>query len=320
MSKICKKQKIYYNNISKDKILILKIIMKKTIIIFLIMLAVVGISNANDCNSVVNDTDWISIITKNRNFDNILPKKAFEKAVENLQIFCCKISQEGEYNYCNNVDKSEYVPSSTYLLDHILDVSIRRLDAKEKNENGEDLIYGLDPDPIGKERRTFITEQWNLSKWSVPLTIVNQYKKHWKIDNVVLDRLTSNSNIPRNEETFKDYKERTLKERYNWVCESSIFIYTKKISDGNKLDPGKLYDTYNKCKSLIDTRIKKENEYTNTIISQKWGVLLHTNVNSYLDKYFLQNKILELQQLIFNVRTVFAEINKSIIELVPKCS
>jgi hypothetical protein len=34
------------------------------------------------------------MITKKRNFDNILPKKAFEKAVENLQIFCCKINDE----------------------------------------------------------------------------------------------------------------------------------------------------------------------------------------------------------------------------------
>jgi hypothetical protein len=50
------------------------------------------------------------------------------------------------------------VPSSSSLLDHILDVSLRRLDAKEENENGEDLIYGLDPDPMGRERRIYITE------------------------------------------------------------------------------------------------------------------------------------------------------------------
>lgn len=60
-------------------------------------------------------------------------KKAFEKAVENLQIFCCKMGKEETYNYCNQEMKDKVGgPSSTYLLDHILDVSLRRLDAKEK--------------------------------------------------------------------------------------------------------------------------------------------------------------------------------------------
>jgi len=295
--------------------------MKKIVIIFLIMFAFVGISSANDCNAVINGTDWIPMITKKRNFDNILPKKAFEKAVENLQIFCCKINDEWKYNYCNNINQTTGVPSSLYLLDHILDVSLRRLDAKEKNKNGEDLIYGLEPDPIGKERRDFITEQGNLTKWSIPLNIVNQYKKYWTVNNdSILPRLPASSNIPRSEKTFENYQDRTLKERYNWVCESSIFIYINKISGDDKLDYSKLYDAYNKCKSLVDQRIKNEYEYTNIIISQKWWILLHTNINSYLSKYFLQNKILELQQLIFNMKTTFAEINKAVVELTPNCS
>ncbi len=294
--------------------------MKKTIIILLSLIAIMGISSANDCKVVVNNENWTPIITKNRAFNNILPKKAFEKAVENLQIFCCKIEKEWEYNYCENIDNTIEVPSSSSLLDHILDVSLRRLDAKEENENGEDLIYGLDPDPMGRERRIYITEHWNSTQWSVPLDIINKYKKYWTLDNnKVLPKLTSSSNnIPRDENTFKDYQTRTLKERYNAVCESSIFIYTRKTL--NKIEANKLYDIYNKCKTLIDTRIEKEYEYTNAIILQKWWVLLNTNLNAYLDKYFSQNKLLELQQIIFNLKTVFAEVNKAVTELVPKCN
>jgi hypothetical protein len=48
--------------------------------------------------------------------------------------------------------------------------------------------------------------------------------------------------------------------------------------------------------------------------------LLNTNLNAYLDKYFSQNKLLELQQIIFNLKTVFAEVNKAVTELVPKCN
>jgi hypothetical protein len=46
--------------------------------------------------------------------------------------------------------------------------------------------------------------------------------------------------------------------------------------------------------------------------------LLHTNISSYL-KYISQDKILELQQLIFNIKTLFAEVNKAVPELTPKC-
>jgi|GEM_PF-2970645 len=46
------------------------------------------------------------------------------------------MEKEETYNYCNQEMKDKVGgPSSTYLLDHILDVSLRRLDAKEKNEN-----------------------------------------------------------------------------------------------------------------------------------------------------------------------------------------
>jgi len=57
------------------------------------------------------------------------------------------------------VDITKAVPASAYLFDHIIDISMRRLDAKELNENGNDLIYGLKPDPAGKERRDFITKR-----------------------------------------------------------------------------------------------------------------------------------------------------------------
>ena len=303
------------------KILTLKIMMKKIVLTFLIIFTLVGICNANECNTVINGTDWLPIITKNRSFDYILPKKAFEKAVENLQIFCCKMEKEETYNYCNQEMKDKVGgPSSTYLLDHILDVSLRRLDAKEKNENWDNLIYGLEPDTMGKERRSFITKNGNSTQWSVPLNIVNKYKKYWSIsnDDRVLAKFNANSTLPRNEKDFENYQYRTLKEKYNWVCESSMFIYINKVGDNGKLDPNKLYDAYNKCKKLVNKRIANEYEYTNTIISQKWWVLLHTNISSYL-KYISQDKILELQQLIFNIKTLFAEVNKAVPELTPKC-
>ncbi|NCC55569.1 MAG: hypothetical protein EOM11_08845 [Erysipelotrichia bacterium] len=75
-----------------------------------------------------------------------------------------------------------------------MDISIRKLDAKIENENGKNLLYNLDPDAAGKEWRDFITKHGNSSNGSVPLEIVNEYKKHWQIkSNLLIDWSLNNT-------------------------------------------------------------------------------------------------------------------------------
>ena len=294
--------------------------MKKLLLIYIIStLLTLWTAYANDCQSAVLGEDWKTIITKDWAFNNILPKEAFEKAVENLQIFCCsQDSLKKNLNYCkDDIDTKKAVPSSAYLFDHILDISIRRLDAKEANENGDDLIYALNPDPSGKEWRNFITKRWNDYKWNVPLEIINEYKKYRLIKWNLLKKWNPNTNTPWSDKDFEGYQNWILWEKYNWVCETSMYIYLNKRS---KPDNTKLYNAYTKCKTIVDNRIKNEYDYTNTILMQKWNQLLHSNVKLYIDNYFSQNKITELQNMIFNINTLFAEINKSTPQLINSCS
>ncbi len=288
--------------------------MKKLFLIYIIStLLTMWATYANDCSSAILVWDW------NWNFGEILPKEGFEKAVENLKIFCCsQDSLKKDLNYCkDDIDTTKAVPSSAYLFDHILDVSMRRLDAKEANENGSDLIYGLKPDPSGKEWRDFITKRWNNYKWNVPLEIVEWYKKHWVKKRIIDHKRNWQTKMPRSSESFLDYWNRTLWEKYNWVCEASTYIYLSKLPNTNSTN---VYKAYVNCKSLVAKREKNEYDYTNTILMQKWNQLLHLNVKSYLDNYFSQNKMVELQQMVFGIKTLFSEINRAIPELVRNCS
>lgn len=287
--------------------------MKKIIHTMIIIWLWFGFVSANDCQSVVMD-DNKTILTKTWWFDDILPKGSFEKAVNNLQNFCCTINKEMEF--CDNIKKSEHFPNSVYLFDHIFDIIVRRLDAKEQNQNGEDLIYGLKPDKDWQEWRQFITKQANDHNGSVPANIANTYKKYRSIKDNVLDKWDPNKKIWSDEE-FSNYKTWTLAEKYNWACETSLYLYLKKIPTANKKE---LLSAYNKCTILIQNRIKNEYTYTNAIIEQKWNTLLSSNMKAYLGKQFLQNKLPALQDLIFNIKTLFIEVNNAIPKLIGNCT
>jgi hypothetical protein len=71
---------------------------------------------------------------------------------------------------------------------------------------------------------------------------------------------------------------------------------------------------------MVNQRINKEVSYTKAIMMQKGNTFLYNNIQSYLDTYFVQNKLVALQQRIFNIKNTFNEINKAILELVENCS
>lgn len=293
--------------------------MKKIMTLFIASIFMFGITIANDCNKVANDGSGNIKIIKNWNNNKILPNEAIEKAAKNLQKFCCtENSLKNDLDYCSNsVDLNWDFASSAYLYDHILDVSLRRLDAKIENENGENLMYWLTWDPKWKAWRDFITKHGNSYNWSVPIEIINEYKKNWEIKNNTIKARNLEKNKDWWEKSFENYDERTLWEKYAWICETSVYTY---LNLSSEFELPKLIKAYENCKSLRDNRIKNEFDYTKSIIMQKGNKLLHINIGTYLDKYFSQDKMTELQQLIFNMKNIFNEVTKAVIKLVPICS
>lgn len=306
--------------------------MKKNILviaIFIILSANVNYTSANDCGFVISYTEWAFASLDNWEYEHILPKAAMSQAMSNLKSFCCNPSvfkKQAENKFCTTdsmIDDKWIYPSSTYLYDHILDVSMRRLDAKQENDNWLDLIYGLEPDPTGKIWREFITKQANSKDGSVPLLIKSKFKENREADINSLVWWSSNkgrNNMPRKKETFEKYTERNLADKYRWVCEISIYLYLSLPVDTDNIDLPKLYSAYKSCENLSNERFKKEFNYTKSILMQKGNRLLFNNVKTYLDTYFSQDKMVALQQLVFNIKNTFNEINKAVKELVSPCS
>ncbi len=286
--------------------------MKKLIGLFIVTCAIFTRTHADDCGMQgYNLQDW--------QHENIFPKVAMEKALGNLKKFCCSNDTLKWTLDCSTANVGWNFPQSKYLFDHILDIWLRRLDAKIENENGENLIYGLNPDTIGSEWREFITSHANSPQGSVPLDIVNKYKQYREIKWNSLTRWSPNASMPWTVDDFEDYNNWSLWEKYIWMCESSIYLYWIMKWEDN-LDKARISTIYPSCRNLINTRIQNEYDYTKAILMQKWNTLLRININTYLSNYFSQNKMTELLKLIFNINNTFNEVNRGVKELVLKCS
>lgn len=296
-----------------------KQIMKKLIIWMIVLMFIWSYTIANDCDIVGSDINWNFESLENWKYENILPQDAMKQAMLNLKWFCCEqnILQANTCESDWSLNPNWIYPSSAYLYDHILDVSMRRLDAKQENENGEDLIYGLVPDSAWLDWRNFITDRANDKNWSIPLEISDKFKQTREAQWNSLKAWSSNTDMPRDTNTFENYDQWRLVEKYLGVCETSMYLYLNFPWDKNKT---KLNSAYLNCEKITNIRIKKEIDYTKAILMQKWNKFLYNNIKSYLDIYFWQNKLVALQQLIFNIKNTFNEINKAITNTEPVCS
>ena len=306
--------------------------MKKLWIWIVILFSMISIVSAADttwdCDIILSKD---SILSK-RNEDNdnevikniveAMPKVTMEKAFENLQAYCCDTKKIDE---CNKTNDNKIYPESIYLFDHILDIYLRRLDAKQENDNGDDLLYNLEPDSDGKQWREFIINHANNVKWSLPLEINQEYKK----TRAFSQNVTAYSNNYASaidsrksdiEYAIKNYENWTLRDKYNLACD--VAKYINDISTGGVVIGASEITTqdYVNCKNLTDNRIKNETLYTKTVLMQKANVLLWSNMKAYLDTYFVNDKLSDLQKIIFDINTTLAEINKAVAKLTHLCN
>lgn len=308
--------------------------MKKVLIFMIALFSFTTITSAD--NSIWDCFFPISVSINNRlywweesnqndeivaNLAKAMPKEAIEKAVNHLKAYCCDINYLDNAS-CWQTNNNEIYPQSIYLFDHILDVYLRRLDAKQKNDNWEDLLYGLEPDEMWAEWRNFIIERWNDVKWSLPLEIKDKFssmrKLSARITNFLGDNETNINNWKNSfEENIINYDNRTLWDKYNLACDVTKYISERKLL----LSTSKLSTSeYNSCKKLTEARINNEVVYTQVLLMQKGNKLLWSNMKSYLSTYFISTKLMALQEKVFNMATSFAEVNNAVWQLIPECS
>lgn len=300
--------------------------MKKILIMIIIWLALLSTTyaaNSNwDCllilskDSILAKWDEGNLLT---GLITAMPKEAMEVAFENLNKYCCdaKIISSN----CSDTNDNTLYPESIYIFDHILDVYMRILDAKVNNENWGDLLYNLTADESWLNWRKFITDQGNDENWTKPSEIKKEYDEYRKSTKNIA---SFNNNDRETKETWNNsiktyiiwYTGWTLLDKYNLACDLVNYISENKPISGKWLTQNE----YQSCKKLTKSRVDREYTYVQTLLMQKANILLWSNMDSYLSKYFVNDKLSDLQQIIFNINTSFSEINKGVTKLIPQCS
>lgn len=280
--------------------------------------------------SVIEWQEYHQIENRDARFWKLFPESAIIRVFDNLKSFCCNNSRyQVSQNICekekNNLQIS--YPETPFLYDHILDVMLRRLDAKQNDQLGGDLIYKIKPDEVGLEWRTTINDIANNKDWALPKTIETIYKENrelWNIDYKIPFRDKKWEYLWDLEEINNNYDDFNLINRYYYSCEIALLFYFKLWwtlniwLDNNKMQS--MTKAYDNCRDLVQKRIDQENSYVKALLIQKGNTLLQDAVKSYIDTYFIQNKLMNLQNTIFQTKNYFFDVHKNVNELIQSCS
>ncbi len=275
----------------------------KKIVVLIVVISCLTITSvfANDCNLVISG-NFNGKVNNYQSFEykQIIPEMALTQVLINLKAYCCT---RVEASLCSPEEKMTLpkgnFPESAYIFDHLLDVTMRRLDGIQK------LAYGLQPDPTGKERRDYITSVANdptgkqaseiEKKYTEYRTIHDEYTKH--IDEVAKKYTEYNS------ATF------SLGDKYNTLCWLMKNIYESLQKNTTIIwGPFENNSFYSKCKSLVVYRVSRENAYVKLLMIKKSTQLLDETTKKYTKKYFVEEKLMALWSLILKVKDTFKTI------------
>lgn len=288
-------------------------------------------SIVGNCDSAMKEgQEYHTIKNRDKKFWNILPDSAITRIFDNLKSFCCN---NKNYTVSESICEAEsknlqsVYPETPFLYDHILDILLRRLDAKQKDDVGGDLIYNLEPDDVWYNWRNSINELANNKDWALPMSIELLYEENrtlWSAPYKIWfrDKIWIYSwNL---EEINNNYADFNLVNRYYYSCEIALLFYFKLWwtlniwLDNNKLESMTM--AYDNCRILVQRRIDQENSYVKTLLIQKWNTLLQDTIKSYIDSYFIQNRLMNLQDTIFQTSNYFFDVKQNTDRLVQNCS
>jgi len=279
--------------------------MKKRIITgTILLLAIVGKTFAHDCNLVIwneIDAQVNNYQTNYRWYIKFLPVDAFKQALIHMKAYCCLNTISCTKEEKNNLPTT--YPESAYLYDHLIDINMRRLDGYAP------LAYGLSPDPTGKERREKINELAEAPNGGTAKEIEDKY--------VLYRTKKRNDSIPRRYEVIlnqynTDIKTVSLLDKYDNLCNITKILYNKFQQTDNTIiwttQDSKSY--LNACRNIVEKRVKREDKYVKIVMVQKTGKLLDEVTKAHTKKYFAEEKLMKLRNLIVEVKNLFQDMVK----------
>lgn len=263
--------------------------MNKTItkIMLIISLSVVSlgqqvlgdIQQISDCwlvmsaqnNSIVDDT--FKKMTANSALANnsVVNDQVLRSALNNLQSSCCI---ELKWNACDK--RVDQAPVSVFLMDHLIDVSFRKLDAIDSELNG----YTVTPDEDSKSYRTELKKIATDPKGNNAQVIQEHFKKYWEV--------TKASNVD------------SLSAKYRSVCqEARNIVYNNRVWSSVKQSYAWIF--VNICKNLAENRIQKEQTYIKALIAKAAGQQYKIGYSSYTTDYLFSDRRRRLQEKVTQI-------------------
>ena len=281
--------------------------MKKSILISIIVcIASIGSVLANDCNILVNEGKTApidpnkTVMDENidglvswypSEYEKILPSKAFRQALINLKSYCCQKTIKKSCAAADIKNIKQPFPESAFLFDHLIDVTMRRLDGITG------LAYNLNPDPTALERRTKITEIANSANGRQATEIEWLYTWYRTIHGKYSPENIKNQ--------YNNTGVVSLGDKYNNLCNLMKEIYEKTYTTSKTTIR---YAYINGCENLVKDRVKRENGYTRILMVEKSNQLFTETTKAYTKKHFVEEKLLALWNLITKVKDVFQTI------------
>jgi len=277
----------------------------------------------DDCHIVEFDLNEDSY---NYWLGNLYPDAAIYQAMLNLKAYCCYSNLIYDKGTCDK-DKSKFqeiYPQSPYLYDHLLDVSLRRLDVVGN-------IYDLsisDLDDKAVEWRSYIVDDvaenanWNFAMW-----VENKFSEFWA-DNPDYQKKFEqyNSAVYYSLDNLIDisllYSDASLYQRYEEMCWLNVSLYYILMSTFNKDSDLRLEsDWFIRCRNYIVPKIlNDEMIYVKAVVMKKSMQLLHSSINSYIYDYYGKNRLMHLQQNVMKLTDLFQTMAKNLSEWTNQCN
>lgn len=263
-----------------------------------------GWSFAHDCHLFTEtsvkifDDSLFDKATKGNPALMSITKEGLHRALINLKTHCCAANilnnNPAMLSSCKEdkllLEERTNYPQSSYLIDHLIDVMMRRLAVEWNYED-------VNPDPIAKERIDHINTIAKSGEWTIPPALSKDYNSYRKAETNYLipfyNGVSSNSyrQVIENEEATKarysQFSNRNLRTRYQNLCQTAIYLSTILPVNFNS---DELSLAQNECNKLISQTIQNETDFFSELIRHKSDLLLEQTMKNYANEYLMKTR------------------------------
>ncbi len=250
-----------------------------------------------------------------REYINIFPRELLVIAQKNLANFCYDKRREFTNRKTTDVyvkdNRTKDYPLSPWLVDHIIDVGMRRLDGREE------YIYGgmsMDPQWVAWIEKS---EKFaNNIIGGIPAVLQNDFTTHRGTVNHISTQVISQT-CQDSRTRFAEYNtqrsELPLWQKYIILCEWATCLANgkKDIQSGDFLP---------RCLSMANIRIWQEQAYVQWLLSLQGTQAIKSSIEWYVHTSFTRKNFHRLFDKIVKMVKDFAHINDKVPELTRQCS